>query len=63
MKRNELTAEERKLAIKIWSELNDVTIARGKVILSEVINYSKELTRMVEETHSIGELQKAIGDS
>lgn len=62
MKRNELTAEERALAIKIWAQLNDVTIARGKLILSEVMGYAKDLTVMVEETHSIGELQKAISN-
>lgn len=60
MKRNELTAEERALAIKIWSELNGVTIARGKAILSEVMGYAKELTVMVEQTQSIGEIKKSF---
>ena len=61
MSKDRLTKEERALAIKLWSQLGDVTIARGKIILKEVMVYANELTKFVEETSSIKQIRQSFG--
>ena len=55
--KNDLTAEESKLAHKIYLELGDVSIARSKVILKEVERLIKEVVASIEEKKLIKEAE------
>ena len=52
----DLTQDELNLVAKIYQEFDGVTIARAKVILSEVNRLIKELTAIIEERTPIGEV-------
>lgn len=51
----DLTDQEEALAVKIYDELGGVSIARAKIVLTEVNRLIKELTAAMEEKTSIKE--------